>query len=139
MADWKDDIKLTLQRRSDAQTAEETKRQSEATASEQRTAENSKSLKEVIAPALAEIKAELVNLGLQGKISETAEEACLSVSENGKNRFSYTVSSAGNASIRATGGSASTGLIPLQGASLCGDDIKRHFGAEFRFVFSQKG
>lgn len=139
MADWKDDIKLTLKKRNDAQTAEETRRQSEATASEQRNAENCKSLKEVIAPALAEIKDELVNLGLQGNISETSQDACLSVFENGKSRFSYTVSSAGSASIRATGGSASTGLIPLQGTRLSGDDIKRHFGAEFRFVFSQKG
>jgi hypothetical protein len=139
MADWKDDIKLTLKKRNDAQTAEETRRQTEATASEQRNAENCKSLKEVITPALAEIKDELVNLGLHGDISETLEDACLNVFENGKRRFSYTVSSSGNASVRATGGSASTGRIPLEGTCLSGEDIKRHFGAEFQFVFSQKG
>jgi hypothetical protein len=139
MADWKDEIRLTIKDKNDAKTADETRRQTEASAVDVRLAENAKFLKEVVRPALDEIRAELANHGLQGSVSQTAQDVGLDVVENGKNRFSYRVSGAGDACIRAFGGSASIGAIPFQGTTRTGEDIKRHFALEFRSLFTRKG
>jgi hypothetical protein len=139
MADWKDEIRLTIKDKNDAKTAEDTRRQTEAQAADLRVADNAKFLNDVVRPALNEIKAELAAHGLQGTVSQTAQEVGLDVSENGKNRFSYRVSGGGDACIRAFGGSASIGAIPFQGATRTGEDIKRHFALEFRSLFNRKG
>jgi len=139
MADWKDEIRLTIKDKNDAKTAEETRRQTELIAADRRVAESEKFLKDVVRPALDEIRGELANHGLQGSVNQTAQDVGLDVVENGKNRFSYRISGSGEACIRAFGGSASIGAVPRQGTSCTGEDIKRHFALEFRSLFNRKG
>jgi hypothetical protein len=139
MADWKDEIRLTIKDKNDAKTAEETKRQTELVAADRRVAEKEKFLKDVVRPALDEIKTELGSHGLQGSVSQTPQDVGIDVVEHGKNRFSYRISGGGDACIRAFGGSASIGLVPFQGPSCTGEDIKRHFALEFRSLFNRKG
>jgi hypothetical protein len=137
MDDWKDSIRLTIKDQIDAKASIESKRQQEAEAADRRAAGSSRLLKEVIRPALEEIKTELASHGLEAKLTETAQEVCLDIVNAGKGRFTYSVSGAGEACIRAAGGSASISKIPAVGTSWTCDDIKRHFGAEFRSLFRQ--
>ena len=138
MDDWKDSIRSTIKDQVDANAARENKRQEEMTAEDRRTADQARFLKEVVRPALEEIKAELVANGLGGSISEASQEITLSVVENGVGRFSYGVTGACQACVRASGASASIGAIPLAGPTPTGEDIKRHFGGEFRSIFSRR-
>ena len=138
MDDWKDAIRLTIKDQNDARAAVESRRQADATTADRRVAEQARFLKEIVRPALDEIKAELAAHGLQANVSETPQEVGLEVSENGRIRFSYRVSGGGDACIRAGGGSASIDAIPFKGASRTAEDIKHHFGAEFRSLFSRK-
>jgi hypothetical protein len=139
MDDWKDQIRLTIKDKIDAKSADEIRRETEAIAADLRVAEHARFLKEIVRPALDEIRAELASHGLQGSVTQTAQDVGLEVVENGKNRFSYRVSGGGDACIRAFGGSASIGAIPFQGTSRTGEDIKRHFAIEFRSLFNRKG
>jgi hypothetical protein len=139
MDDWKDQIRLTIKDKIDAKSADEIRRETEAIAADLRVAEHARFLKEIVRPALDEIRAELASHGLQGSVTQTAQDVGLEVMENGKNRFSYRVSGGGDACIRAFGGSASIGAIPFQGTSRTGEDIKRHFAIEFRSLFNRKG
>src|SRR5689334_2752884 len=59
MDDWKDQIRLTIQDKRDAKSADETRRETEAIAADLRVAEQARFLKEVVRPALEEIKGEL--------------------------------------------------------------------------------
>src|SRR5258706_5329692 len=139
MDDWKDAIRVALKYQDDAKAGVESRRQADATAADRRVAEHARFLKEIVRPALDEIKAELAGHGLQANVSETPQDVGLEVSENGRIRFSYRISGAGDACIRASGGSASIDPIPFKGASRTGEDIKRHFGVEFRSLFARKG
>ena len=136
MADWKDAIRLTIKDKQDAQSADETRRQAAAVAANRQNADNASFLKDVARPALEEIRAELASHGVDCKLSDTTADVGLEVSEKGRIRFSYRVSGNGDACIRASGGSASISAIPFQGGARTGEDIKRHFGAEFRSLFS---
>jgi len=138
MADWKDAIRLTIKDKQDAQSADETRRQAAAVAASRQNAENAKFLKDVARPALEEIRAELASHGVDCKLSDTTDDVGLEVSEKGRIQFSYRVSGGGDACIRASGGSASISAIPFQGGVRTGEDIKRHFGAEFRSLFNRK-
>ena len=138
MDDWKDAIRLTIKDKQDAQSADETRRQAAAVAASRQNAENAKFLKEIARPALDEIRAELTSHGVECKVTETTDDVGLEVSEKGRIQFSYRVSGGGDACIRASGGSASIGAIPFQGGVRAGEDIKRHFGAEFRSLFNRK-
>jgi len=138
MDDWKDSIRLTIKDQNDAKAAVESRRQEEALAADRRAAGNSKFLKEVVRPALDAINSELVSHGLQSRITETPQDVSIEIVSNGKNRFTYTVSGNGDACIRAGGGSASISKIPSEGGSWTCDDIKRHFGVEFRSLFRQE-
>src|SRR5689334_18424034 len=114
MDDWKDTIRRTIKEKQDAQSADEMRRQAAATAANRQNAENAKFLKEIARPAMDEIKAELVSLDIECKITEATDEIGLEISEKGRIRFSYRVSGGGDACIRAAGGSASIGAIPFQ-------------------------
>src|SRR4051812_35334513 len=138
MDDWKDAIRLTIKDKQEAQSADETRRQAAAVAASRQNTENARFLKEVARPALDDIKTELASHGLECKVTETTADVGLEVSEKGRIRFSYRVSGNGDACIRASGGSASIGAIPFQGGVRSGEDIKRHFGAEFRSLFGGK-
>src|SRR6267378_4464178 len=124
MDDWKDAIRLTIKDKQDAQSADETRRQAAAIAANRQNAENARFLKEVARPAIEEIRAELASHGVECKVTETTDDVGLEVSEKGRIRFSYRVSGNGDACIRASGGSASIGAIPVQGIARAGEDIK---------------